>query len=144
MKTKYLQLFTRVAIATAFLSAVADRFGIWGAPGSKNVTWGKWDNFLTYSTSLDYFVPPSIGTLLAMAATFLETLLALLLLFGYKTRLSAKLSGILLLLFALSMTQSLGIKATLDYSVWIGVAACFLLASIRVYPYSLDNYFRKN
>lgn len=143
MKTTFIQIFARVAIATAFLSAVADRLGYWGEPGQQNVTWGNWDNFVAYANTLNFFVPDYIGSFLAIAATFLEALLGILLLVGYKTRLSALLSGILLTLFAVSMTLSLGIKSTFDYSVWIGAASCFLLASIGVYPYSVDNYFFK-
>jgi len=143
MKTTCIQLFARVSIATAFLSAVADRLGYWGDPGQQNVTWGNWENFVSYSNTLNFFVPNYIGSLLAIAATFLEALLGILLLVGYKTRLSAILSGTLLTLFALSMTLSLGIKSTFDYSVWIGASSCFLLAAIGVYPCSLDNYFFK-
>jgi hypothetical protein len=30
----------RVTIAAGFLSAVADRFGLWGPPGAANIDWG--------------------------------------------------------------------------------------------------------
>src|SRR5204863_8325968 len=33
-------LLLRIAIALAFLSAVADRFGLWGPPGKQGVSWG--------------------------------------------------------------------------------------------------------
>ena len=141
MKTNFIQLFARFSIAAAFLSAVADRLGYWGDPGAENVTWGNWENFVAYSNTLNFFLAPYIGSFLAIVATSFEALLAMLLLLGYKTRISAILSGALLILFASSMTLSLGIKSTFDYSVWIGASACFLLASIGVYPYSLDHYF---
>ena len=35
----------RWALAVTILSAVADRFGIWGPPGSANVSWGDWPHF---------------------------------------------------------------------------------------------------
>lgn len=38
---KYIQLVVRIAVASAFLSAVADRLGYWGPPGSPNASWGK-------------------------------------------------------------------------------------------------------
>lgn len=142
MHQKYIQLFLRLAVASTFLSAVADRLGLWGAPGSPNVLWGNWENFVLYSNSLNYFVPPAIGGFLAILATGLEVFFALLLLAGFKTRIISFASGILLTLFALSMTMALGIKATFDYSVWIGVGACFLLGTVNEYRFSLDNYLK--
>ncbi|WP_435522646.1 hypothetical protein [Chryseobacterium indoltheticum] len=45
----------------------------------------------------------------------------------------------LLLVFAfLSMSIALGIKAPLDYSVWVGSAAAFLLATLDKFPLSID------
>ncbi len=55
MNINYVQLFVRIAVATAFLSAVADRFGYWGKPGSPNVSWGNWEQFLIYSNKLNFF-----------------------------------------------------------------------------------------
>lgn len=133
------QLFVRLAIATAFLSAVADRLGYWGSPGGPNIAWGKWENFMIYSNQLNFFVPESAGELLAITATVLEVVFGFLLLIGYKTRLTAYLSGALLTLFALTMTLSLGIKSTFNYSVWVGAGAAFLLATVPVYNFSIDN-----
>ncbi|WP_270087160.1 hypothetical protein [Sphingobacterium sp. SYP-B4668] len=143
MNTSFIQLFTRFAVATAFLSAVADRFGYWGAPGSADVVWGNWENFVAYSNQLNFFAPTWAGIFFAVSATVLEVLLAILLLIGYRIRLAAIGSGVLLVLFALSMTLSLGIKSTFNYSVWVGVSACFLLASIPTYLYSIDHYLAK-
>ncbi|WP_104385882.1 DUF417 family protein [Sphingobacterium sp. HMA12] len=140
----YSQLFVRVAVATAFLSAVADRLGFWGAPGTTNASWGNWENFVTYSNQLNFFVPASTGKLLALGATILEVVLALLLLIGYRTRLAALFSGILLTVFALTMTLSFGIKVTFNYSVWVGASACFLLGSYRDFPFSFDRLMKKN
>jgi len=91
---------------------------------------------------LIFFVSAEIGELLAVTATILEVIFALLMLVGYKTRLIAFLSGILLVLFAITMTIALGIKSTFSYSVWIGVGACLLLSSIDKYDYSLDKYIK--
>ena len=38
-------IVVRIALAVAFLSAVADRFGMWGPPGSKGVAWGNIENY---------------------------------------------------------------------------------------------------
>ena len=37
MEPKVTQLFAQIAVATALLSAVADRFGLWGQPNSKYI-----------------------------------------------------------------------------------------------------------
>ena len=84
MNQKYIQLFVRMAVATAFLSAVADRFGFWGGPGSVNASWGNWENFPKYRNKLNFFVPEQLGELLAITATILEVVFALFLLIGYK------------------------------------------------------------
>lgn len=144
MNQKYIQLFVRIAVATAFLSAVADRLGFWGAPGSPNASWGDWEHFLNYSNKLNFFVPPGVGELLAIIATALEIVFAFLLLIGYKTKIISFASGILLVLFGATMTLAFGIKSTFTYSVWIGASACFLLATLNHYAYSLDNYLKKS
>jgi hypothetical protein len=41
----------RLALAVSFLSAVADRFGLRGAPGDPGVAWGDWPHFLDYVAS---------------------------------------------------------------------------------------------
>jgi len=140
----YSQFFVRLAVATAFLSAVADRLGFWGAPGTANASWGNWTNFVAYSNRLNFFAPASMGNVLAIGATVLEVVLGILLLIGYRTRLVALLSGGLLTIFALTMMLSFGIKVTFNYSVWVGASACFLLGTNRIFPFSLDNYLERH
>jgi uncharacterized membrane protein YphA (DoxX/SURF4 family) len=138
------QAFLRLALSVSYLSAVADRFGLWGAPGTPGVSWGNWQNFVAYSNSVNSFVPPFLGNVLAIVATTLEVILPALLLIGYKIRLASMASGIVLLLFALAMTISFGMKAPLDYSVWTGAAASFLLSALPTHPYSLDQAIASN
>ncbi len=76
----------RVALAVSFLSAVADRFGVWGPPGSPNVAWGTFDSFLQYTGLLLWFLPPTLVSISGWVATVLEVLLALGLLSGYCLR----------------------------------------------------------
>lgn len=143
MKTKgstILQLLLRLALSASFLSAVADRFGFWAANHS---SWGNWNNFLAYSQSVNSFAGPQLNDLLAIVATFLEVLLAFLLLTGYKIKLAATASAALLLSFALAMTYSFGIKPSLDYSVWTASAATYALSLLNHYPYSIDNLIAK-
>lgn len=145
---KYTQLFVRLAVGIAFLSAVADRLGYWGPPGHPGVAWGNWANFKSYTHQLNFFVSEQISGVLAFIATLAETVLGILLILGYRIKISARLSGILLLLFATSMSLSLGIKSTFDYSVWIGASACFILSSLAAtHPeeqaLSLDSYLAR-
>lgn len=121
-------LFLRLALAATMLSAVADRFGFWG----EHAAWGNWKNFEAYTAELTFFLPEALSKLLAYAATFLEIALSFLLLSGIKLKVAAIATGVLLLVFAVSMSISLGVKAPLDYSVWIGSAASFLLAAQQV------------
>jgi uncharacterized membrane protein YphA (DoxX/SURF4 family) len=72
----------------------------------------------------------------------LETLLGILLVLGWQTRPTAFLSGVLLLLFAATMTAALGIKAPLDPSVFSAAGGAFLLANCAEYPFSIDQLQR--
>jgi len=121
--------FLRISIAGGFLAAVADRFGIWGATGTPNVSWGAWAPFVDYVAKLNWFVPAPIIPFLAWAATFAETVFAVGLIVGWKLRWFTLGSGFLLLSFALTMTLALGIKAPLNYSVFAASAGAFFLAA---------------
>jgi len=134
------QLFLRVIISVTMLSAVADRFGLWG----DNSAWGNWENFEKYTRQLTFFLPEMLSTFSAYAATFLEVLFPLMLILGFKTKIAAYGTGFLLLVFALSMSIALGIKAPLDYSVWVGSAAAFLLATQKEYYFSIDTLTKKS
>ena len=124
------QWFLRLALAAGFLSAVADRFGLWGPPGASNVAWGDWQRFVEYVAILNWFAPKPIIPTLAWAATLGEFLVALGLLIGWQLRWVALAGGLLLLSFAVTMTMALGIKAPLDFSVFGIAAGAFLLAAI--------------
>ncbi|SHL13930.1 DoxX protein [Chitinophaga jiangningensis] len=117
------------------MSAVADRLGFW----SNHAAWGNWENFEAYTRQLTFFLPVTISKLSAYVATFLEIAFGILLLVGFKTKIVANLTGVLLMIFALSMSVSLGIKSALDYSVWVGSAGAFLLACQSFFPFSVDH-----
>lgn len=137
-------LYLRVALAATMLSAVADRLGLWGAAGESGVAWGNWENFVAYTADLNAFMPPSLIPFLAVTATALEIIFSLMLLAGLMTRIAGLGTGCLLSLFALAITLSSGIKGALDYSVFIGSAAGFMLASIPVYKYSIDELLKSS
>lgn len=140
MKNKYLALFLRLSIAFGFLSAVADRFGFYAKEIS---TWGNWNAFVDYTFLMNYWLPKSLIPSIAIIATILEIVFAICLLLGFKTQLTAKLSGILLLVFGLSMTFSFGIKPPLDYSVFAIAAAAFALSNLKTRYLEIDSLFFK-
>ena len=88
-------------------------------------------------------LPKSWKTFLAITATILEITFSILLLIGFKTRITAVASGLLTFFFALAMTYSYGIKEPLDYGVFVNFTAAFLLATITEYKWSLDHYLKR-
>ena len=138
----YASVFLRLALAASFLSAVSDRFGLWGPPGAPGVAWGTFAVFEAYTGRLNWFLPASVIPALAWLVTGLETTLALLLIAGIATRQAALMSGVLLLLFALAMTVATGVKGPLDYSVFSASAGAFLLATLPRYAWSIDDLRR--
>ena len=123
--------FLRIALAAAYLSAVADRFGFWGPPGTPGVAWGAWQPFLEYASLLNGYAPASVQPALAWTATIAEGILAVGLLVGWRLGWFAAASGVLLSIFGVTMIAALGVKPPLDYSVFTGAAASFLLATHR-------------
>src|SRR5262249_15683575 len=63
----------RVGLAAAFLSAVADRFGVWGQPGSRGVSWGDMAHFYDYTAEVNAFLPSTLIPAVAWLATIAET-----------------------------------------------------------------------
>jgi uncharacterized membrane protein YphA (DoxX/SURF4 family) len=117
----------RLALAAGFLSSVADRFGLWGPPGSPKAAWGNWSNFVKYTAVLNFFLPQRLAPILAGIVTVAESSLAILLILGLWKREVAALSAGLLCLFALAMCAALGVKAPLDYSVFAASGAAAML-----------------
>lgn len=117
-------LYLRLALGGAFLSAVADRFGLWG----KYAGWGSFANFTHYVAQVNSFMPASTIPFLAWAATVAETSFGILLILGLWLRWTALGSGVLLAMFGTAMAISFGIKSPLDYSVFSASAGALLLA----------------
>ena len=124
---KIIEWFLRIALSAGFLSAVADRLGLWKKALS---AWGNWDNFIAYTHTLVPFLPNVLVQFAGVAATVLELVFGIGLLLNYKTALFAKGSACLLLLFAIAMTFSGSIKAPLDASIFSASAAAFSLGII--------------
>lgn len=122
------KLFLRLAIAAGFLSAVADRFGFWPEDVS---AWGNWEAFIAYTQTLNPIVPENLVPFLGGFVTAAEVIFALCLIVGYKTELVAKLSGLLILLFAIAMIITTGFKGVFDYSVLAAAAGAFALGTMN-------------
>lgn len=116
-------LYARLAIAAAFLSAIAARFGWWG----KDVGWGNFANFTAYTAKVNSFMPASTIPFLAWSATIAEFSLGIALLFGLWLRWTALATAALLAVFGTAMAVSFGIKEPLDYSVFSASAGALLL-----------------
>ncbi|MGC1274789.1 MAG: hypothetical protein WBC44_13870 [Planctomycetaceae bacterium] len=78
---------------------------------------------------LNWFVPAGLHSTLGWAATIAEVIIAAGLLVGWRLRWFAVASGVLLMLFALTMISAIGAKPPLDYSVFTAAAGSFLLAT---------------
>lgn len=126
------RLAAQVALAAAFLSAVADRFGFWGPPGAPSVAWGEFPHFVAYTAQTNgWWLGPghtAVAATLAWLATLAELGLGIALLLGMWIRQAAIASAGLLAVFAVALTAAFGPKPALDYSVWSAAAAALLLA----------------
>ena len=137
-------VFLRLTLGISFLSAVADRFGLWGLYGEPNVAWGNYARFVAYTAKLNWFLPAAMIPALAIIATVAEIIFGLLLILGWKTRITALLSGVLLIVFALTMTMALGVKAPLNESVFSAAGGALILATCANFPFSLDELRQRN
>jgi uncharacterized membrane protein YphA (DoxX/SURF4 family) len=117
-------LYARVALGAAFLSAVADRFGLWG----KYSGWGNFSTFTQYTAQVNSFMPAVIIPFLAWAATAAELTIGITLIIGIWPRWVAFGAAALLFLFGTAMAISLSPKSPLDYSVFSASAGALLLA----------------
>jgi len=117
-------LYLRLALAAAFLSGIASRFGLYG----RNVGFGNFDGFMKYTAQVNSFMPASTIPFLAWAATCAELGLGVALILGIWPRWVALASAVLLGLFGIAMAISFGIKSPLDYSVFSASAGALVLA----------------
>lgn len=142
MNTRLIKLFLRFGIGVGFLSAVADRLGLWPKEIS---AWGNWESFLEYTQFLNPIIPETLIPTVGLIATGAEVICGLCLILGLKTELMAKLSGYLMLIFALAITFSGGVKGAFDYSVFAASGAAFALSLMKEKYLELDTLiFTKN
>lgn len=117
-------LYARLALGTAFLSAVASRFGLW----DRTLDLKHFAHFIQYAGEVNSFLPRSVIPFVAWAATVAETSLGVLLIAGLWPRWVALCSAALLATFATAMAISFGLQSPMDYSVYSASSAAVLLA----------------
>jgi putative oxidoreductase len=125
MNMRWGVIYLRTALGAAFLSGIADRFGLYRG---RNVGYGNFDGFMRYTAQVNSFMPAFTIPFLAWAATLAEFGLGLALILGVWPRWVALGSAVLLALFGVAMAISFGIKSPLDYSVFSASAGALVLA----------------
>ena len=115
--------YARLAVGTAFLSAVASRFGLW----DRTLDLKHFSSFMQYAAEVNSFLPKAWIPFVAWAATIAETSCGILLILGVWPRWVSLASAVLLAMFGTAMAISLGIKSPMDYSVFSASAAAVLL-----------------
>src|SRR5438094_7007880 len=71
-------LYARIALGAAFLSGIADRFGLWG----NTIGYGDFAHFVQYTAQVNSFMPAFTIPFLAWAATVAELVLGIALISG--------------------------------------------------------------
>jgi len=78
-------IYARLALGTAFLSAVAGRFGVW----DRSVDWGHFERFIHRTAEVNTFMPAFTIPFLAWAATVAEITCGVALIVGFRLRWAA-------------------------------------------------------
>lgn len=137
------QLLLRCALGITFLTPVADRLGILGAPGTGNIEWGNWNNFINYTSTLMPVFERSMVNAMGGIATVAELLVGICLIIGFKTKYAALGASLITLTFIVFMTLSVGIQKPVNYGVFTAAAAGLVLFRISIYQWSIDNLLNK-
>lgn len=111
------------SLGAAFLSAVGERFGLWGNDGPH-----PFADFIRYTGKVNSFLPAATYPTLAVLATVAERTIGLALIAGFRLRWTALAAALLLAIFGTAMAISFGLNSPLDYSVFSASAAALLLS----------------
>jgi len=136
----YAVLFLRITLAITILAFVADKLGYLAQAG----IWSDWDTYTKQVQAALPFIPQGISEKLAIVATLLEIILALMLLFGVKVRWAAIGTGIYTLLVAIVVGYGVSVIAALNYSLLVISAASFLLACCPIYKFTLHGIKKRS
>ena len=138
------QLLLRCALGITFLTPVLDRLGFLGLPGTGNIEWGNWENFINYTSTLMPYFHRSVINIMGSMATVSEFTIAILLIVGFKTKYAAIGSCLITLTFILFMVTSVGIQKPINFGVFTATTASFLLSRTPTYNWSIDNLLNGN
>ncbi|GAA4312024.1 hypothetical protein GCM10023149_07230 [Mucilaginibacter gynuensis] len=137
--TPIAQLITRLALGIGFILPVMDRLGLMGAPGSKGVTWGDWQHFVSYTNTLVPFLNNSLAGIMGLIATIAEAVFGICLIVGFKIKWMALGAAFLTLTFGLCMAAFINVGAPFGYPVFVFTGAALLLANVSYYKWSIDS-----
>ncbi len=129
-RTRWVVVAMRMVMAADFLLAVADRFGLLGAPGQSGVQWGNFAHFTAYTRTVIGFLPAGLAPAAAVGATIAEITLGLALLLGIRIRIAATSAGLLLATYAIAMSISLPAAQQFHYNVFVLCATMLALATL--------------
>ena len=140
-RIRWIASLLRLPFVIAFSSAVCDRFGLLGKPGTPGVSWGDFAHFIAYTGQVNSFMPASTIPALAVLATIAESACAIALLLGFRIRWSALAAAVLLFLFATAMTIS-G-QSQFSYGVYAMSAGAWALSTVDASFLSIDAITRR-
>lgn len=139
-RVRALVVATRIALGVLFAGSVADRFGMFGGPGSAGVSWGSYAEFVDYTRTLLPTLAGDAAPIVAGAATVAEGVLGVALIFAVRPRITAAAAAALFTMFAVAMVTSVGFAATADYAVPVMIGGA-LLVSTAAAPASQSRRF---
>jgi putative oxidoreductase len=142
-RVRWIATALRILIGIAFASAVADRLGLMGGPGSPAVAWGTFPRFVTYTGQVNSFLPAAIIPSLAVVETVIECALGVAMLIGWQIRVAVWASTTLLFAFATAMTVSFGFASQFSYAVLVMAVGAWVLALSDSALFSVDSVFER-
>ena len=119
----------RFGLAASFLVTASSRFSERG-----------WESFMAYTAALTPYLPDSLTLAAGAIAHGLELAFGVALILGFRTRIVAAGSAVLLAVYAVSMVfwDPAGWRAAFWYSVFTAAAGAWALARFGPGPLSLD------
>ncbi|MET7991766.1 hypothetical protein ABZU76_12725 [Amycolatopsis sp. NPDC005232] len=122
-----------VLLAADFGGAVADRFGLLGAPGESGVTWGSWTAFTAYTGQLVPWLPAPLVDAAAVGATVAEIVVCVWLLSGWRRREAGVAAAVVLAAFSAAMVTTVGPAAVAKNAVFLLLGGALVLATVPAY-----------
>lgn len=128
-RVRALVVATGVALGVLLVGSVADRFGVFGGPGTAGVSWGSYAEFVDYTRTLLPAFADAAAPIVAGAATVAEGALGVALIFAVRPRITAAATAALFTMFAAAMVTSVGFAATADYAVPVMIGGALLVSA---------------